>query len=73
MKHLKTYDKFNTVNEKIGKFEPIGKYNYDVFYVDNGYEVTGTTKGDNEKHARENFRKEYGDSVIIKHLQKLKY
>ena len=42
-------------NPKKEKFQPQGKYEYDVFYTLDGEIMTGHTKGDNQKHARENF------------------
>lgn len=63
----------DVIIHKFIKFEPVGKYAYDVFYVDGEWEVTGTTRGDNKKHATENFKREYGPTVKVKHLQRLSY
>ncbi|MEK6828999.1 MAG: hypothetical protein AABY15_02650 [Nanoarchaeota archaeon] len=78
--HTSAYDRnealrkdIDVIIRKFIKFEPIGKYSYDVFYVDADYEITGSTRGDNKKHAIENFKKEYGPDVKVKHLQRLSY
>ena len=57
-------------NPKKEKFQPTGKYEYDVFYTLNGEMMTGYTKGDNQKHARENFYVEYEEWAKIKHFQR---
>ena len=54
------------------KFEPQGKYEYDVFYTIDGEMMTGHTKGDNKAHATSNFYREYESWAIIKHFQRTK-
>ena len=51
------------------KFEPQGKYEYDVFYTLDGEMMTGHTKGDNQKQAKENFYVEYEERAKIQHFQ----
>ena len=78
--HSSAYDRNEALKKDIDiiiryfiKFEPSGKYSYDVFYSEAGYELSGSTKGNNKKHAIENFKKQYGPNVIVKHLQRLSY
>jgi len=78
--HTSAYDRnealrkdVDVIIRKFIKFEPNGKYAYDVFYTEADYEITGSTRGDNKKHAIENFKKEYGPNVKIKHLQRLSW
>lgn len=55
------------------KKEPIkegkGKYLYDIFYELYGEIMTGTVRGDNKKHAKQNFINLYGD-LKINHYQR---
>lgn len=53
------------------RFEPKGKYYYDVFYTLDGEMMTGQTKGDNQKSAKENFFVQYEERAKIQHFQRL--
>ena len=57
-------------NPKNEKFEPQGKYDYDVFYTLDGEMMTGYTKGNNQKHATENFYAVYDQRAKIEHFQR---
>ena len=48
----------------------LGKYLYDVFYEECGELFTGSVRGDNMKHAKENFIMIYGE-LKINHFQRL--
>jgi hypothetical protein len=62
----------NAPKKEVEKFEPQGKYEYDVFYQDRNEQCVGYTRGDNQAHAKENFLNEYGD-LKINHFQRLYY
>lgn len=77
--HSSAYDRNEALRKDLAiiirrfiRFEPEGKYEYDVFYEEAGETCTGSTKGNNKKHAIENFKKNFDmDFVKIKHLQRL--
>lgn len=77
--HCSAYDRNEALRKDIAiiirrfiKIEPTGKYEYDVFYEESGETFIGSTKGDNQKHAIENFKNIFEmDFVKIKHLQRL--
>ncbi len=52
------------------KFEPEGKYAYDVFYTLDGNPMTGHTRGNNQKDARINFYIGYEERAEIQHFQR---